>query len=202
LDPLLAFVFVGGRPCLDLVDTLGKRGVRDIERLPDGARLSQWLAEAGLTASPPSASVADLRRAHQLREAVYGLVRSVLDGQHPHEYDVAVVNQAAGNADLVPQLQLTDAAGSDGLTAAWHGPAPVAAALSTIARDAIGLLSGPLAGRVKECENPDCTLVFLDDSQARRRRWCSMERCGNLAKLAKYRGRATVETPARTTAGQ
>ncbi|WP_442806810.1 CGNR zinc finger domain-containing protein [Streptomyces sp. NBC_01750] len=29
----------------------------------------------------------------------------------------------------------------------------------------------------------------MDDSQARRRRWCSMERCGNLAKVAEYRSR-------------
>ncbi|MFF1909458.1 CGNR zinc finger domain-containing protein [Kitasatospora sp. NPDC058218] len=37
---------------------------------------------------------------------------------------------------------------------------------------------------------PDCSLLFLDDSQARRRRWCSMDRCGNLAKIAGYRARA------------
>jgi predicted RNA-binding Zn ribbon-like protein len=129
-------------------------------------------------------------------------VRCVLNGQHPSENDAAVVNQAARKADLVPQLRVGDAAGTDGLKAAWHGTAPVAAALSTIARDAIDLLSGPLAGRVKECENPDCTLVFLDDSQARRRRWCSMERCGNLAKVAKYRGRATGETPSRAATGR
>ena len=201
-DPPPEFVFVGGRPCLDLVDTLGMRGVRDLERLSDGERLGQWLAEAGLAASPPPASEADVRHARALREAVYGLVRCVLNRQHPSEHDAAVVNQAAHKADLVPQLRVGDAAGTDGLTAAWHGTAPVAAALSTIARDAIDLLSGPLAGRVKECENPDCTLVFLDDSQARRRRWCSMERCGNLAKVAKYRGRATGGTPARAAAGR
>jgi predicted RNA-binding Zn ribbon-like protein len=200
--PPPAFVFVGGRPCLDLVDTHGKRGIRDLERLPDGERLSQWLAEAGLAASPPPASEADVRRARELREAVYGLVRCVLDRQHPGEHDAAVVNQAAHKADLVPQLRVGDAADADGLTAAWHGTAPVAAALSTIARDAIELLSGPLAGRVKECEAPDCTLVFLDDSQAGRRRWCSMERCGNLAKIAKYRGRATGATPAHAAAGR
>jgi predicted RNA-binding Zn ribbon-like protein len=183
-----AFVFVGGRPCLDLVDTVGKRGVRDLERLPDGERLGQWLVEAGLATAPPIATEADVRRARELREAIYGLVRCGLDGQRPRERDAAIVNQVANGTDLVPQLRI----GDDGLSAAWHGPTAVAAALSTIARDAIELLSGPLASRVKECANPGCTLVFLDDSQARRRRWCSMERCGNLAKIAKYRGRAPL----------
>jgi predicted RNA-binding Zn ribbon-like protein len=178
-----AFVFVGGRPCLDLVDTVGKRGSRDIERLPDGERFGQWLVEAGLADTPPPVTEAKVNSARELREAVYGLVRCVIDRQPPRERDAAVVNKVAHDADLVPQLR----AGTDGLTAAWHGPVAVAAALSTIARDAIDLLSGPLADRVKECENPGCTLVFLDDSQARRRRWCSMERCGNLAKIARYR---------------
>ncbi|WP_236794495.1 ABATE domain-containing protein [Amycolatopsis sp. GM8] len=190
IDPPPAFVFVGGRPCLDLVDTVAKRGSHDIERLPDGERLGRWLVEAGLATSPPQATGADVRRARELREAVYGLVRCVLDRRRPSEHDAAVVNRLAHDADLVPRLQI----GAGGLTAAWHGPAPVAAALSTIARDAIDLLSGPLAGRVKECANPECTLVFLDDSQARRRRWCAMERCGNLAKIGRYRGRAAGET--------
>ncbi|WP_312639773.1 CGNR zinc finger domain-containing protein [Streptomyces sp. RLA2-12] len=59
-----------------------------------------------------------------------------------------------------------------------------------MARDAVLLVGGPLLARVKECENPECSLLFLDDSQARRRRWCSMDRCGNLAKVAGYRSRS------------
>jgi predicted RNA-binding Zn ribbon-like protein len=58
-----------------------------------------------------------------------------------------------------------------------------------IARDAIRLLGGPQASRIKECQHPDCSLVFLDETQSARRRWCSMERCGNLVKTAGYRAR-------------
>ncbi|WP_327319861.1 CGNR zinc finger domain-containing protein [Streptomyces sp. NBC_01235] len=35
---------------------------------------------------------------------------------------------------------------------------------------------------------PDCSRLFLDDSRARRR-WCSMDRCGDQAKVAGYRSR-------------
>jgi predicted RNA-binding Zn ribbon-like protein len=59
-----------------------------------------------------------------------------------------------------------------------------------VARDGVLLVGSPLLERVKECENPECSLLFLDDSQARRRRWCSMDRCGNLAKIAGYRSRS------------
>jgi predicted RNA-binding Zn ribbon-like protein len=62
-------------------------------------------------------------------------------------------------------------------------------ALATIARDAVRLLGGPRATRIKECEHPDCSLVFLDETQSGRRRWCSMARCGNLVKIKSYRER-------------
>lgn len=193
-DPDAAFVIVGGRPCLDLADTLGKRGTRDIERLSDPARLGRWLHEVGLADAPVPVDEDELQRAHELREAVYLLVRSVLDDAEPDGQAVALVNHMAAGADLAPRLVASPPRGAAVLNARWHGPAPVDAALSTLARDAIDLLAGPLAPRVKECENPDCTLVFLDDSQARRRRWCAMERCGNLAKIAKYRSRDQVRT--------
>jgi predicted RNA-binding Zn ribbon-like protein len=62
------------------------------------------------------------------------------------------------------------------------------AALSTLARDAIDLFGGPLAGRVRECAADNCGLLFVDTSRPGRRRWCSMERCGNRAKVRAYRG--------------
>ncbi|MDT7658136.1 MAG: hypothetical protein QOF38_2851, partial [Pseudonocardiales bacterium] len=51
------------------------------------------------------------------------------------------------------------------------------------------LLGGARATRIKECAHPDCSLVFLDETQSGRRRWCSMDRCGNLVKIKGYRER-------------
>jgi hypothetical protein len=34
-----------------------------------------------------------------------------------------------------------------------------------------------------------CSLLFVDTSRSGRRRWCSMERCGNRAKVAAHRRR-------------
>jgi predicted RNA-binding Zn ribbon-like protein len=72
----------------------------------------------------------------------------------------------------------------------WGAHHPVDAALATLARDVVDLLNGSRTPRIKECEHPDCSLLFFDDSQSGRRRWCSMERCGNLVKIAGYRQRA------------
>ncbi|MFC8427889.1 CGNR zinc finger domain-containing protein [Streptomyces sp. NPDC057253] len=181
-DPALAFPFIGGRPCLDFVATLGRRHATPLERLPDTAALARWFTEAQLAAGaePVRVSARDLADARLLREAVYALVRTAMTGAEPDPADVARVNAVAAQPDLAPQLG----------AARWTARGPARAALATVARDAVLLVRGPLLERVKECENPDCSLLFLDDSQARRRRWCSMDRCGNLAKIAGYRSRS------------
>jgi predicted RNA-binding Zn ribbon-like protein len=180
-DPALAFPFLGGRPCLDFVATLGKRHATAVERFPGPAALARWITEAGLAAEDGPVPVAerDLTEARALREALYRVLRAAMAGREPDEGDVALVNEVAARPDLAPQLG----------SRRWTARHPARAALATVARDAVLLVGGPLLERVKECGNPDCSLLFLDDSQARRRRWCSMERCGNLAKVAGYRSR-------------
>jgi predicted RNA-binding Zn ribbon-like protein len=182
VDPALAFPFIGGRPCLNFVATLGKRHGTPLERLPDADALARWIEEAELSAEdgPERITVRDLTEACALREALYRLLRTAMAGQEPDPADVERINGAAARPDLAPQLG----------PRRWTARHPVRAALATVARDAVLLVGSRLLDRVKECENPDCSLLFLDDSQARRRRWCSMDRCGNLAKVAGYRSRS------------
>jgi len=184
--PASAFPFLGGRPCLDFVATLGKRHAEPVERIPDPGALARWIAEAGLAVSkePVPVTARELAEARALREAVHRVVRAAMAGREPDPADVALVNEFAARPDLAPQLG----------TPRWTARQPARAALATVARDAVLLVGGPLLERVKECGNPDCSLLFLDDSQARRRRWCSMERCGNLAKVAGYRSRNRADS--------
>ncbi|MFD6971546.1 CGNR zinc finger domain-containing protein [Streptomyces sp. NPDC059949] len=190
----LAFPFIGGRPCLDFAATLGKRHTDAFERLTDPGALGRWIGEAGLRTDRPQAvhvTGAELVSARELRESLYRVLTAAMDGRAPAPHDLVRVNEAAAHPDLAPQLDFADGGGRAGLRL-QGGPVrhDVRAALATVARDAVQLVGGPLLARVKECENPECSLLFLDDSQARRRRWCSMDRCGNLAKIAGYRSRA------------
>ncbi|MFD0523312.1 CGNR zinc finger domain-containing protein [Paractinoplanes durhamensis] len=43
--------------------------------------------------------------------------------------------------------------------------------------------------RLRECERPACTRVFLDRSRAGTRSWCGMAECGNRVKAREYRAR-------------
>jgi predicted RNA-binding Zn ribbon-like protein len=47
--------------------------------------------------------------------------------------------------------------------------------------------------KVKACEGPTCTLIFLDQTRGRARRWCSMAICGNRAKQAAHRHRLKAQ---------
>ena len=96
--------------------------------------------------------------------------------------ELATINALAAHPDPVTRLT---AAGEIG----YRADEPAAAALSRIARDAIELLAGSTAARVRECAAPDCAFLFLDTSRAGRRRWCAMARCGNREHVRKHRRR-------------
>src|SRR2546423_4435994 len=172
------FPFRSGRLCLDFVATLGSRGQLNLERLREPGDLERWLAQAGLGA-PGSASRVDLAAALRLREAIYGLV--LLDPGRRLPGAARVISEMAAPAPLAPELD--DA----GRGSAWASGGTVTQALSSIARDAFDLLSGPLIAQVRSCAGPDCTILFIDTSRPGTRRWCSMEACGNQAKSAGLR---------------
>ena len=178
------FPFRSGRLCLDFVATLGSRGQLNLERFREPGDLERWLAQAGLGVpgsanQADQANQADLAAALRLREAIYGLVR--LDPGRYLPGAARVINQMAAPAPLAPELD--DA----GRGSAWAPGGTVTQALSSVARDAIDLLSGPLIAQVRSCAGPDCTILFIDTSRPGNRRWCSMEACGNQAKSAGLR---------------
>jgi predicted RNA-binding Zn ribbon-like protein len=47
---------------------------------------------------------------------------------------------------------------------------------------------------IRKCENPECILFFYDTSKNHSRRWCSMDLCGNRAKVSAFRRRLCAES--------
>jgi predicted RNA-binding Zn ribbon-like protein len=58
--------------------------------------------------------------------------------------------------------------------------------LAAIARSGAELIAAGARGGLRECSNPNCHLLFYDDSRTHRRRWCSMALCGNRSKVAAF----------------
>jgi Conserved protein containing a Zn-ribbon-like motif, possibly RNA-binding len=157
-------------------------GVAEWERLHAPADLSAWLTERfGPLAAP--ASQADLTEALRLRAVIVRMARALADGRPLATGDIDELNNLATPPPVVPHL-------AGGTTPPPR--ATVAAALSTIARDAITTFAAG-SSRVRRCSAGDCALIFYDTSRPNARRWCSMQRCGNRSKVRGYRSRHSQE---------
>lgn len=92
---------------------------------------------------------------------------------------VDLLNLYAATPDIPPTL-------AGGSRQAGRSRVRTSQALSAIARAAVELFSSD-DGRIRECASDDCDIVFFDDSRSNNRRWCSMQRCGNRAKVRTFR---------------
>lgn len=63
--------------------------------------------------------------------------------------------------------------------------------LSLIAFDILTLIAENKHTFLKRCSNPECVLLFIDESG--RRKWCSMKICGNRNKVAKFQHRKSED---------
>ena len=178
------FPFHHGRIALSFVGTVGDRGSLATERVGTPRALAAWLVAAGLVAVRVTPSPAQVRRALALREAIARAVRALVDGGDPRELDVELINSVARRWG--PRLSLDPRT----LTLVHATRTPVETALGRIAADAIELLGDPAErSRLRACSLDSCAAIFLTPAGRRERRWCSMERCGNRAKVASFRTR-------------
>jgi len=179
----LAFNFRSGRLCLAFVATVGERWRGNIERLREPADLARWYTEVELLEEHVAVTQAGLRAARDLREAVHRGAHRAIGGGTPSAADERLINAMAGVPPLIPTMR----SGRSRLVPPAHDAER--AALSTVARDAIDLLSSRDAGRIRECASPECALLFVDTSRPGRRRWCSSTACGGASRSASYRRR-------------
>ncbi len=181
--------FDTGRICLDLVAT-----THPVERLVSVEVLRAWITGSGLVPAGTPLTHADaswLARFLELRGQTARLVRA-LPGADTLAHDRALtrVNALAATAPPAPRA----VRGEDGaLVRELTGPPECAALLGSLARDAVELLTDPVArAGLRQCEGDNCPIVYVDTSRGRRRRWCSSEVCGNRERVARHRRRAAL----------
>jgi predicted RNA-binding Zn ribbon-like protein len=179
-----------------------KSGGAARDQLKDGAGLLAWLGRVG---AAPEADVArrwlesdadrmDSVAAHArgLREWFRGFVRARL-GRSLTPADLRelrrlnlLVREKRGFHQIVP-------AGTGevpfrlSFSAPWTSPE---SAVTRIAEALAVFVCEVDFRRIRICEGAGCSLIFVDRSRARARRWCSMAKCGNRYKQASLRGRA------------
>ena len=154
-----------------------------------------WLVDRFERLPAASLGERELVDALALRAAITRLAACAADRTEPDPDDVDILNLFAATPDIPPVLD----GGRRQAGAVSIRPGQV---LSTLARDAVALLAETAtarstvatptdgAGRIRRCSADGCGMVFHDESRTGTRRWCSMARCGNRAKVRAFRERA------------
>ncbi|KRC60839.1 hypothetical protein ASE14_07670 [Agromyces sp. Root81] len=173
--------FDSGSFALDFAYTGQIGGLRTDEQLHAPDDLTRWLHER-FPMPVGAARSRDLFDAVALRDAISRMAVAASQGEAVRAADVDLVNLYAATPDIPPSLL-------GGTRQAGRSVQTVAQALSTIARDAVDLFGPANAERIRCCSSGDCEVVYLDTSRAASRRWCSMQRCGNRAKVRAHRAR-------------
>jgi predicted RNA-binding Zn ribbon-like protein len=184
--------WLGGRPALDLVNTRRERWRRNFECLTSDRDAVDWLMAAELLPGPAPAPRGFAEEARMLREAIDAGVRAAIAGEPIEPRALRQIDEWLTLAGTRPAL----VPGPDGMPAlSEHPPESPRRALALVALDAARMLATPEErARVRICGSSTCSARFYDRSPAGRRRWCSMERCGNVEKARRHRAAARPAT--------
>jgi predicted RNA-binding Zn ribbon-like protein len=181
INPASRFPLLGEPLSLDLVNVCVRRNGVDIDLLDTPAALDVWLrAEAKRLSWTGPASATDWLAIRALRAAIAELFRARCKHIRPTATAVAQVNAALA----APARTRLVWVGRQPRLAPPSAGSRRSALLRQLAADAVAVLTGPQAERLRKCANPDCVLQFIASNP--RRRWCSSALCGNRARVARH----------------
>jgi predicted RNA-binding Zn ribbon-like protein len=190
--------FIGGDPALDFVNTVTGRDADPRDWLDSYARLLEWAARAELlpdklqralarkAQAEPAAAARALVRAKVLRESLFSFLSAIVADRTPPKEALALLREhwLAGtkahelrfeNGRVLPALR-GDATDLDLIAA-------------MVAYRLVEFVLPAPRDRLRICQGPNCSWLFLDRSKAGRRRWCDMAVCGNAAKSRRFYAR-------------
>ena len=158
----------------EFVDFLAAKQIISAEKTPHIRALAE---------TDPQAAQNLLNHAERLGKALRNSFRAVLKGQEIPPEVAQPINQVLRVTEGHDELQWEGSAWRLGFVAREEG---LEWLLAAIARSGAELIARGGGDRLKQCANPDCRILFYDDSRTRRRRWCAMALCGNRSKVAAF----------------
>ncbi len=183
-----------GNLALDFLHTIRpvRGGMLDMLQTPAG--LLEWLnshperGPAGTGEVQPAEARILLDEARRLRADI----RAVVEARHRRREAPSLALHGLNRVLVATRWswELTNDADGFGLRAIGGGEGPLCR-LASVALAASHLLLQVPVDRLRLCAAERCGAWFVDTSKGGRRRWCSMERCGNREKAAVHRAKAT-----------
>lgn len=193
------FERVGGRLCLDFVNTRGSYFDPEArEYIADYADLVAWLrlCEDGLDARQTTRLLAAARahprrasevfaKSRELRALLYRIIAARANGKTPARADLETFDRETQAA--LAERTLTP---GEHWRWSWRDDGALELPLWLVLASSVDLLLDDDPSRLKQCPAPDgCGWLFYDTSKNATRRWCSMRMCGNGAKSRRFQRR-------------
>ncbi|MBB1251642.1 CGNR zinc finger domain-containing protein [Rhizobium sp. G21] len=186
---------MAGDPALDFVNTLHWRDDCEVDFLPDYRALVEWSVPAALlsagecqtlldcaSASPDKADEAH-RQAIMLRTAWRNTLDNVVGNPGRRMESDDLRRELVQIFAISERLMQVEQDGN-------HKTADfLALPLVRIGIAVASLAMIPAGRRIGRCEGDPCGGYFIDSSRTKPRRWCSMDSCGNRAKVRGHRAR-------------
>ena len=198
------FLFVGNHLILDFINSRPIIDGEAVELLPNGGALARWLGAAGLVNKSESARLmrrwsapefaAGVQVLREFRERAREAVLKIEQGDH---VSPGVLKNLNGLLVNYPELEQVAEVEAGFERRRRFEPEIPEHAFAPLADAFADLLTAVPVSRVRKCYS--CVLHFYDTSKKGTRVWCSMNLCGNRAKVAAYADRQRVEAEKDTT---
>jgi predicted RNA-binding Zn ribbon-like protein len=193
--PERAWMLSDEPPAVRLMSTIwaDTDGIHD--DLGTTADVDEWLDAVCTHRAGAQATGSELAKARGLRDAVRRLAAHVT--QDSRQAAASAMTDVAAALDQVnstaAELPAPGLALRDGRLelSARRPPSTVTAGLAQVARQAVELLGGEDAVRLRACYAPGCVLYFVKTHP--RREWCSVA-CGNRVRAARHYQKVRAHT--------
>jgi len=191
------YFFLANHPALDFVNTEVILDGKPTDLVQNFTDLAQWFAKAGLDSASNMNRLAAawegsreanaaLRTARELRRLLRSSLEKLSRTGHLSGALGPFLNEHLKNPRLAAKM--VDHQGKVQTEVYWLLEKP-ADLIVPLAHHAAQLFATADYSAIRKCEDPNCILWFHDTSKNHSRRWCSMEACGNRAKVAAFRER-------------
>ena len=187
--------FIGNNLSLDFVNTVGYISSENpTENLNSFSDLIEWSKQGKLISDDEAIVIFTkakenileservFRRVLRLRKSVYDIFRSVISGEEIFDKDLTVFNRELSLAMSKAEIFCREGE----LIWDWKNDG-IERILFLITRVAAQLLTSSDLEKLKCCSGENCGWLFYDTSKNKRRQWCDMRDCGNLAKARRFR---------------
>ena len=164
---------------------LHEHDAEGLEHDPPLEMVRAFLVEHGLLAQKERFTDADRETYLELRRALRALILTA-DSEPLPPADAQVIDRLGVEAGLHPHFHAEHEP-----TLEPRGEGVIAAFGTIVAIAFVASLDGTFQ-HLRTCASQDCRAVFYDRSKNHSGRWCSMEVCGNRAKVRAWRERQRV----------